>query len=364
MRSRDEWLLVEPLFDQALDLDAEGQQQFVKRVHQKSPQLAGKLIQLLEAAEGAKEVIIDRSLGQVAANFVDQLPPERTSGLKVGSSIDGYRLIELLGEGGAGRVFRARREPIAGGEPQSDVALKILLTINEGGAVTDRFYREMAILGKLDHPGVVAVTGFGFSEHGFPYYAMRLVEGREITAFALEQDLTTSAKIGLLRTVCGTIQAAHDQGIIHRDLKPSNILVEGTAERSMPVVLDFGIARENRRVTLTMTGQILGTPGYMSPEQGRGESRAVTARSDIFSLGVVAYELFAGSNPFARGSGVETVAAVVRDPAPPLTGHGVDRILSAVVERCLSKDASERFGSMRDLEIALAAVQIGLPPES
>ncbi len=362
MRSRDEWLLVEPLFDRALDLDAEGRKALVETVKQGSPQLAGKLLQLLDAAEGAREVIIDRSLSEVAASFVEHLPRERTSGLTIDSMVGEYRLLELLGEGGTGRVFRARREqtmPTA--SPELDVALKVLLTIDEGGAVTDRFDREMRILEKLDHPGVATVTGVGFSDQGFPYYAMRLIKGPEITAFARQHSLTTDARIGLLRGVCDTMQAAHDKGIIHRDLKPSNILVEGGPARGFPVVLDFGIARENRRVGLTLTGQILGTPGYMSPEQGRGDSREVTVRSDVFSLGVVAHELFSGSNPFARGSGVETVAAVVRDPAPPLSLHGFDGFLSSVVERCLTKDPKQRFDSMRDLEVALTAVQIGLP---
>ncbi len=218
-----------------------------------------------------------------------------------GSKIGPYELVDRIGEGGFGAVFLARQStPV-----QRDVALKIIKAGMDTRQVIARFEAERRTLARMEHPNIARVLDAGATENGRPYFVMELVRGEPITRFCDREELAVPQRLDLLRSVCAAVQHAHQKGIIHRDLKPSNILV-GAAEDGTPTVkvIDFGIAKavlpDNDDGTLTGFDQRLGTPNYMSPEQLQSGQSQIDTRTDVYSLGVVLYELLTGSTPFQR----------------------------------------------------------------
>lgn len=251
-----------------------------------------------------------------------------------------------LGEGATGRVLRAYD-----GELRRDVALKILR--HDDPALVERFLREARAQARVEHPNVARVYDVG-ERGGCPCILMQLVEGEPLDTALRDRPL--EQKIRVVRTVAEAVHAAHEVGLVHRDLKPSNVLVEeGAAGEPIPYVVDFGIARNvdarEDAPGLTVTGQALGTPGYMSPEQARGELEALDRRSDVFGLGVVLYELLSGVHPFEADSQVGALVRVLQEDPPPLerTAPTLPVDLRAVVERCLEKDPNRRYPSARAL---------------
>ncbi|MGD2115745.1 MAG: serine/threonine-protein kinase [Acidobacteriota bacterium] len=251
-----------------------------------------------------------------------------------------------LGEGAMGRVLRAYDE-----ELRRDVAVKILR--HDDPAAVERFLREARAQARVDHPNVARVYDVGYRD-GRPCIVMQLVAGEPLDAALRERTL--EEKVRVVRSVAEAIHAAHEAGLVHRDLKPGNILVEEDPDgEPVPRVVDFGIARRlaprEDAPGLTVTGQALGTPGYMSPEQARGDLAALDRRSDVFGLGVVLYELLAGVHPFADDSQVGALVRVLQEEAPPLGRVAPDLPvdLRAVVERCLEKDPNRRYPSARAL---------------
>lgn len=214
-----------------------------------------------------------------------------------------YRILEQLGEGGMGAVFLAeQREPVV-----RRVALKIIKAGMDTGQVIARFEAERQALAMMDHPNIAKVFDAGTTETGRPYFVMELVKGVPITAFCDNQKMGINERLKLFSHVCNAVQHAHQKGIIHRDLKPSNILVGLHDDEPIPKVIDFGLAKAtNQRLTektmFTAHGQVLGTLEYMSPEQAQLNELDVDTRSDIYSLGVILYELLAGSTPLKRKS--------------------------------------------------------------
>jgi WD40 repeat protein/tRNA A-37 threonylcarbamoyl transferase component Bud32 len=220
-----------------------------------------------------------------------------------GTKIGRYELLELVGEGGMGLVYLAeQKEPV-----KRRVALKIIKPGMDSAQVIARFEAERQALALLDHPNIAHVFDAGTTEAGRPYFVMEYVKGMSITRYCDERKLDVEQRLRLFREVCEGVHHAHQKGIIHRDLKPSNILVSIHGDRAVPKIIDFGIAKAitqplTDKTFVTLQGQLLGTPEYMSPEQVDLAVQDIDTRSDIYSLGVVLYELLAGVLPFERES--------------------------------------------------------------
>jgi WD40 repeat protein/serine/threonine protein kinase len=302
---------------------------------------------------------------------------------KPGSIIGRYRLIQTIGEGGFGVVYLAeQREPVV-----RQVALKIIKLGMDTKAVVARFEAERQALAMMDHPNIAQVFDGGATVTGRPYFVMERVVGSRITDFCETHQLSTRERIELFVKVCHAVQHAHQKGVIHRDLKPSNILVAhpgGPASQACPKVIDFGIAKatEARLTEATLLTQeqiLMGTPAYMSPEQAEFGGRNIDTRSDIYSLGVLLYELLTGETPFdpkaALRDGIDALRRTIRESEParpstrilpsPTSKHRstsssqpvrVDEVrgdLDWIVMKCLEKDRSRRYATVNGLAFDL-----------
>jgi WD40 repeat protein/serine/threonine protein kinase len=242
---------------------------------------------------------------------------------KPGDQIGPYKLISMLGEGGFGEVWLAeRKQPFT-----QQVALKVIKAGMDSKAVIGRFEQERQALAVMNHPHVAKVLDGGLTPQGRPYFAMEYVKGEPITDFCDRQKLSIKDRLRLFMQVCEAIQHAHTKGIIHRDLKPGNVLV-GLASDDTPQakVIDFGVAkaltqRMTEKTVFTETGQMIGTPLYMSPEQADPTDQDIDTRSDVYSLGVILYELLAGATPFdlqdLRSRAYREVQRMIREQDPP-----------------------------------------------
>ncbi|MFZ4574218.1 MAG: serine/threonine-protein kinase, partial [Phycisphaerales bacterium] len=313
-------------------------------------------------------------------------------------SIGPYKLVELLGEGGFGMVWLAeRREPMV-----QHAAIKLLKPGMDSRAVITRFEHERQALAMMDHPNVARVFDAGTLENGRPYFIMEFDRGLSITEYCDKHRMSIPERLQLFTSVCDAIEHAHMKGIIHRDLKPSNILVSGDHANPVVKVIDFGIAKAvgaslAQQTMLTERGQIVGTIEYMSPEQADLRGQDVDTRSDVYSLGVVLYELITGVLPFEssalRSAGLEELQRIVRhvDPPRPATrisalgpsadtlaqrrhtsADGLRRVLARELEwiplRAMRKEPGERYRSAADLRDDINNYLRGLPlaagPES
>ena len=259
-----------------------------------------------------------------------------------------------IGSGGMGEVYRAW-EP----ELQRFVALKYLR--HDDPELVERLLREARAQARVDHPGICKVYEVGRDE-GRPYISMQYVEGHQLDEVAA--GLSLEQKVLLLRDVAEAVHAAHAVGLIHRDLKPGNILVSEDGDgRLRPYVLDFGIARQQEVAGLTRTGQVIGTPGYLSPEQARGEVGTLDRRTDIFSLGVILYELLAGRRPFAGDSQASELVELLENEPTPLrrVAPRLPRDLETVTITCLAKAPEQRYPSALALAEDLGRFFDGVP---
>ena len=266
---------------------------------------------------------------------------------RAGSRIGRYKLLEQIGEGGFGVVWMAEQE-----EPvRRRVALKIIKLGMDTREVVARFEAERQALALMDHPHIAKVLDGGATDKGRPYFVMDLVKGVPITKFCDERRLSTRQRLELFMQVCHAVQHAHQKGIIHRDLKPSNILVTVQDDRPLPKVIDFGVAKATQarlteKTLFTRLQQWIGTPAYMSPEQAGLGSLDVDTRSDVYSLGVVLYELLTGRTPFDTqkllATGYEAVMRTIREEDPP--------------------KPSTRLSTLQEVELSTTAVQRGSEP--
>src|SRR5262245_19701593 len=230
------------------------------------------------------------------APTIDQ-PHRETAGTVIGP----YKLLEQIGEGGMGVVWMAeQKEPI-----QRRVAVKVIKAGMDSKQVLARFEAERQALALMDHPNIARVLDAGTTHAGRPYFVMELVKGTPITKYCDEKHLSVRERLELFNDVCRAVQHAHQKGIIHRDLKPSNTLVAPFDGKPVVKVIDFGVAKATgQRLTdstlFTGFGAVVGTPEYMSPEQAETNNQDIDTRSDIYSLGVLLYELLTGSTPLTR----------------------------------------------------------------
>lgn len=254
----------------------------------------------------------------------DELPSTSSSSgseFKPGSRIGSYKLLSIVGEGGFALVYLAEQEkPV-----RRRVALKVIKPGMDSKQVISRFEAERQALALLNHPNVAHVYDAGTTEDGYPYFVMEYVRGMSLTQYCDRQKLTIEERIKLFLHVCEAVQHAHQKGIIHRDIKPSNIQVCIDGERIVPKVIDFGIAKAlsqplTDRTLVTEQGQMVGTPEYMSPEQAEMTQQDIDTRTDIYSLGVLLYELLTGTLPFEpetlRAGTFDQIRHVIRDESP------------------------------------------------
>ena len=238
-----------------------------------------------------------------------------------GTVIGRYKLLEKIGEGGMAVVYMAEQtEPI-----RRKVALKIIKLGMDTRQVIARFEAERQALALMDHPNIAKVLDAGATETGRPYFVMELVTGVSITEYCDKNSLSTKDRLALFLQVCHAVQHAHQKGIIHRDIKPSNVMVTHHDGKPVPKVIDFGIAKAtNQKLTektlFTRYAHIIGTPAYMSPEQAELSDLDIDTRSDIYSLGVLLYELLTGTTPFSeeelRKAGYIEMQRVIREQEP------------------------------------------------
>jgi serine/threonine protein kinase len=261
-----------------------------------------------------------------------------------GTLIGPYKLLEQIGEGGMGLVFVAEQtQPV-----RRRVALKVLKPGMETRQVVARFEAERQALALMDHPDIAKVFDAGVTESGRPYFVMELVRGVPITEYCDERRLTTRQRLELFVTVCQAVQHAHHKGVIHRDLKPSSILVSHHDTVAVPKIIDFGIAKATtqpltERTLFTHFTQMLGTPLYMSPEQAEMNGLDVDTRSDVYSLGVMLYELLTGMTPFESDTlkqvGLDEMRRMIREEEPPAPSR---RLSTLSAQACST--ISERRG--------------------
>jgi serine/threonine protein kinase/WD40 repeat protein len=275
---------------------------------------------LLDANAAAGEFLLHpAAIGAGAAETTMLIPPlSELTGTRIGH----YKLLEQIGEGGFGVVWMAEQE-----EPvRRRVALKVIKLGMDTREVVARFEAERQALAMMDHPNIARVFDGGATDTGRPYFVMELVKGVPITDYCDANKLSTRERLELFMQVCHAVQHAHQKGIIHRDLKPTNILVTVQDDRPVPKVIDFGVAKATQarlteKTVFTRFHQWIGTPAYMSPEQAGLGSLDVDTRSDIYSLGVLLYELLTGRPPFDTqkllAAGYDAVMRTIREEEPP-----------------------------------------------
>ena len=371
--SRDE----KAIFAAARELTEAAQRQaFLDQACGDDPLMRRRLEEMLASQTQAEQFFAEGEIGLGLPGTVTVPLSE-----KPGDRIGRYKLLEKIGEGGCGVVYVAeQQEPV-----RRRVALKVIKLGMDTRSVVARFEAERQALAMMDHPNIAKVLDAGATEAGRPYFVMELVRGIKLTDYCDQNKLPTDQRLELFIKVCLAVQHAHQKGIIHRDLKPSNVLVADHDGLPVPKIIDFGIAKATtgqpltEKTLYTAFEQFIGTPAYMSPEQAKLSGLDVDTRSDIYSLGVLLYELLTGQTPFdARkllGAGIDEVRRIIREVDPPRPStrlstldvaeqtalaktrnseppkliHLVRGDLDLIVMKTLEKDRNRRYDTALDL---------------
>jgi serine/threonine protein kinase len=384
------------------ELDAEAKPIFLDAIEQASPEEAAAFLDSACRDKPTLRARVEELLRahHEAGRFLGSDSPS-SGGLtaeRPGTVIGNYKLLEQIGEGGFGVVFLAeQRQPI-----RRTVALKVLKPGMDSRLVIARFEAERQALALMDHPNIARVLDAGQTPTGRPYFVMELVQGVPITRYCDQQQLPVRQRLELFVSVCRAVQHAHHKGIIHRDLKPTNVLVAASDGRPVPKVIDFGVAKAlgqqlTESTLVTGFGRIVGTLEYMSPEQAEFNAVDVDTRADVYSLGVLMYELLTGTTPLGRErlaqAPMTEVLRLIREEEPPKPstrlrevkdssalnparrGLGPARFardvrgeLDWIVMRCLEKDRTRRYGTAdglaRDIERYLHDEPVEASPPS
>jgi serine/threonine protein kinase/Leucine-rich repeat (LRR) protein len=371
--------LAQDLFVQASELPAAERDAFLAQVCGDDAELRLEIQRLLVDAARADSFFGDGDGSTLGAEEFKETYAE-----KPGDVIGPYKLREQIGEGGFGSVWVADQEkPV-----RRRVALKLVKAGMDTKQVIARFEQERQALAMMDHPNIAKVFDAGTSGQGRPYFVMELVRGVPITEYCDEKALDTKQRLDLFILVCQAVQHAHQKGIIHRDLKPSNILVTVNDGKPVPKVIDFGVAKATQgrlveQTIYTQFQQMIGTPLYMSPEQADMTSLDVDTRSDIYSLGVLLYELLTGRTPIdastMREAGLDEMRRIIREVDPPRPSlrlktlddndltttakrrhtepaklpHALRGDLDWIVMKCLEKDRMRRYDTANGLAMDL-----------
>ncbi|MEO7414549.1 MAG: serine/threonine-protein kinase [Opitutaceae bacterium] len=361
----------EEIFAAALALPVEERAAYLAQTCGGDLDLCKRIEALLRAHQASPHFMESPPPDVLRETSSQPLPPkEETPGDRIGR----YKLLQKIGEGGCGVVYMAEQEDVV----RRRVALKVIKLGMDTKAVIARFEAERQALSRMEHPNIASVLDAGMTASGRPFFVMELVRGIKITDYCDQNNLTTPERLDLFIKVCHAIQHAHQKGIIHRDIKPSNILVTLHDHVPVPKVIDFGIAKATQgRLTdqtlFTAFEQFIGTPAYVSPEQAEMTGLDVDTRSDIYSLGVLLYELLTGRTPFDTkklvASGLDEMRRQIREQEPPRPSarvrtlaendrttvarqRGIDAMkfsfllrgdLDWIVMRCLEKDRARRF---------------------
>ena len=309
------WSRLEALLDQALELPIDRRCDLLERVGHDDPALRERVEQLLAADAAAGDFMNDGAEAWLSGGPLMPAGSADEGALDAGARVGPYRVIHQLGRGGMGIVYRVER---ADGEFAQVVALKLVRRGFDGDENTVRFRRERQILAQLDHPSIARLLDGGLHTDGRPYFAMELVEGEPITTYCDRRRLSIDARVQLFCRVCEAVQYAHGRLIVHRDLKPANIFVTTTGDLKL---LDFGIAKlltdddPTQATELTRTGLRPLTPAYAAPEQLRGEP--VSTATDVYTLGVILFELLTAGRPFAAASSAIERTPLEAEPTKP-----------------------------------------------
>jgi serine/threonine protein kinase/Tfp pilus assembly protein PilF len=329
----DHWQAIEELYHAALELTGEARAELLRRAEPK----IRSVVEAMLAQEGS--AVLDRPAWEHADASIEARPLALAAGAKLGP----YEVVSVIGSGGMGKVYRAKDTRL-----NREVAIKA-----SNAQFSQRFEREAKTIAALNHPNICQIYDVGAN-----YLVMELVDGGPIISHDRPRPLAADEAVALAMQIAAALEAAHSKGIIHRDLKPANILATGGVVK----LLDFGLAKQSgpsstedhtQTMGLTQAGMIMGTPAYMSPEQAEGKS--ADERSDIFSFGVVFYEMLAGRRAFPGGSPAAVLGAVVHNEPEPLAAPPA---LAAIVRKCLAKSPDARFQTATELRQALEAVSI------